>query len=96
MAIRTPAMRNLATYEDSRVARRMNLRNPDDLDDYLAPESLYKLRSISGKKKWHHDALLVSLEASLKGMSFGHPRHPTQTCVFSVSLRCLPGVSRVS
>jgi len=45
MAIRTLAMRNLATYEDSWVARRINLRDPDDLDDYLAPEPLYKLRS---------------------------------------------------
>jgi len=50
---------------------------------------------ISGKKKWHHDALLVSLEASPKCISFGHPRRPAQTCVFSVSLRCLPGISRV-
>ena len=29
-------------------------------------------------------------------VSLGHPGHPTQTCVFSVSLRCLPGVSHVS
>ena len=49
----------------------------------------------SGKKKWCHDALLVSLEASPKRMSFGHPGRPAQTCVFSVSLRCLSGVSRV-
>jgi len=45
MAIRTSAMRNLATYEDSWVARRINLRDSDNRDDYLAPEPLYKLRS---------------------------------------------------
>jgi len=54
-----------------------------------------KNTSSSEKKKWRHNALLVSLEASPKRMSFGHPGCPAQTCVFSVSPRCLPGVSRI-
>jgi len=52
--------------------------------------------STSGTKKWRHNTLLVSLEASPKRLSFGYLVHPAQTCVFSVSLRCLLGVSRVS
>jgi len=54
------------------------------------------LSAASGKKRWRHNALLVSLEASLKCMSFGHPGHPAQTYVLFVSPRCLPGVSCVS
>jgi len=45
MAIRTPLLRNLCTYEDSWVARSIVTRDPDDCDDYLDPQPLYKLRS---------------------------------------------------
>jgi len=57
---------------------------------------LMDYRCTLGKKKWHHDALLLSLEASPKCMSFRHPVHPAQTSVLFVLPRCLPSISRVS